>query len=191
MADAGVVLMDRSLRVLGCDPGAAAILNAIPKSVRNEPTSWFPHGFLDNLRRSDPSDLPSAIMRFHVDASEYTCRASLLTSTEGFSTLPIIAVHLENASAAISPLDAAAAKYYLTPRERDVLQGISKGLRTKELAVSLNISPSTVKVFLRLVMIKMGATTRSAVVSKIFQNATAVERQGGPPQPRPANRLAS
>jgi DNA-binding CsgD family transcriptional regulator len=191
MLDAGVVLIDRSLRVLGCDRGAAAILNVNPKGVRHEPTSWFPKEFLDKFRSNNPMDLPSAITRFRIGASEYTCRASLLETNEDFSTLPMIALHLENAPAASDSLDAFAAKYHLTGRERDVLLGISKGLRTKELAMSLNISPNTVKAFLRLVMIKMAAPSRSALLSKIFQNAMAVERQGVRTEAQAAKRLAS
>ncbi len=36
------------------------------------------------------------------------------------------------------------------------------------IAVRMNISPNTVKAFLRLVMVKMGATTRSGIVGRIF-----------------------
>ena len=191
MADTGLILMDRSLRVLGCDRGAMVILNPIEQGVRHEPTSWLPQAFLDRLRRDDPVELSSAITRFRIGASEYKCHASLLTTKEEFSTLPIIVLHLEDAPAASDSLDAVAAKYHLTEREREVLLGISKGLRTRELAMFLNISPNTVMAFLRLVMIKMGAPSRAALISKIFQNATAVECPGVAVETRPAKRLAS
>ncbi len=35
----------------------------------------------------------------------------------------------------------------------------------------MNISPNTVKVFLRLVMLKMGVTTRSGVIGKLISGA--------------------
>ena len=44
-----------------------------------------------------------------------------------------------------------------------------QGMTTKEIAGSLNLSPNTVKSFLRLVMTKMGVTTRSGIVGKVLR----------------------
>ena len=43
------------------------------------------------------------------------------------------------------------------------------GLSTKGLAREMNISPNTVNAFLRLIMIKMGVTTRAGVVGKVLE----------------------
>lgn len=189
MVEAGLVLMDLSLRVLGCDKGALAIINRLPKG--GEPTSWIPKEFLDSMRSGDSTSVSPATSRIRMGLTEYSCRASLIAPKLGFSTEPIVAIHLETVQAASDSLDEIAAKYSLTEREKDVLSGITKGLRTKELAASLNISPNTVKAFLRLVMIKMGASSRAAIVSKIFRNATNVERYAATAETRPAKRLAS
>jgi hypothetical protein len=37
----------------------------------------------------------------------------------------------------------------------------------------MNISPNTVKVFLRLIMIKMGVTSRGAIIAQILQRQFA------------------
>jgi DNA-binding CsgD family transcriptional regulator len=51
------------------------------------------------------------------------------------------------------------------------------GLATKELATRLNISPNTVKAFLRLVMIKMGVATRGEMFAKLLESrGVPVER---------------
>jgi DNA-binding CsgD family transcriptional regulator len=42
-----------------------------------------------------------------------------------------------------------------------------QGLTSKEIAQRMGISPNTVKAFLRLVMVKMGVSTRSGIVGKI------------------------
>ena len=42
-----------------------------------------------------------------------------------------------------------------------------QGLTSKEIAVRMGISPNTVKAFLRLVMVKMGVSTRSGIVGRI------------------------
>ena len=43
------------------------------------------------------------------------------------------------------------------------------GLTSKEVAIRMNISPNTVKAFLRLVMGKMGVTTRAGIVAKLLE----------------------
>jgi len=42
-----------------------------------------------------------------------------------------------------------------------------QGLTSKEIAARMNISPNTVKAFLRLVMVKMKVSTRSGIAGKI------------------------
>ena len=42
------------------------------------------------------------------------------------------------------------------------------GLSSKEIASRMSISPNTVKAFLRVIMVKMGVTSRSGVVGKIL-----------------------
>jgi len=44
---------------------------------------------------------------------------------------------------------------------------LSEGLTSKEIAVKMNISPNTVKAFLRFIMLKLGVTTRSGILGKI------------------------
>jgi DNA-binding CsgD family transcriptional regulator len=44
-------------------------------------------------------------------------------------------------------------------------------LTSKEIATRLEISPNTVKAFVRLVMVKMGVTTRSGIVGKLLSQA--------------------
>jgi len=43
------------------------------------------------------------------------------------------------------------------------------------LAERMNISPNTVKVFVRLIMIKMGVATRGAIVAQILQDQSTPE----------------
>jgi DNA-binding CsgD family transcriptional regulator len=63
-----------------------------------------------------------------------------------------------------------AAEYALTEREQEAVRGISMGLSSKELAARMKISPNTVKAFLRMIMIKMGVTTRAGIVAKILDH---------------------
>ena len=78
-----------------------------------------------------------------------------------------LAVFLERGSSGSIPLAQVAERFKLTTREREVLQCLSEGgLTTKEIAARIRISPNTVKSFLRLIMLKMGVTTRSGILGK-------------------------
>lgn len=63
-----------------------------------------------------------------------------------------------------------AREFNLTPREQRTVQLLLGGLTSKEIAVHMNVSPNTVKTFLHLVMVKMGTSTRSGVLSKLFEH---------------------
>jgi DNA-binding CsgD family transcriptional regulator len=84
----------------------------------------------------------------------------------------ILALHLERCQSGPYALDELSSEYRLTDREREALRGIALGLTTKEVAERMNISPNTVKAFLRLIMLKMSVNTRAGITAKLF------ERQG-------------
>jgi DNA-binding CsgD family transcriptional regulator len=75
---------------------------------------------------------------------------------------------LERRASNNTALSEAQEKFGLTPRERETIQLLMEGLTSKEIAERMKISPSTVKAFLRLVMVKMSVSTRSGIVGKIL-----------------------
>jgi DNA-binding CsgD family transcriptional regulator len=171
MAEVGLVLMDMSLKLIAFDRGAAAILN-YPNQPggKMEPASCLPKEILDIIRGRKPADVSAIKTQFRMGKSEYTCRAYLVEPNNGSFTQPVVALHLERVSTASDTIYEVAAKYNLTDREQEVLRGISLGLANKELAERMSISPNTVKAFLRLIMIKMGVTTRAGIVANILHN---------------------
>jgi DNA-binding CsgD family transcriptional regulator len=64
-----------------------------------------------------------------------------------------------------------ATHFNLTEREREVFKWLSIGLTDKQIADKMDISPNTVKCFVRLIMIKMGVNTRTGVMAKILAHA--------------------
>jgi DNA-binding NarL/FixJ family response regulator len=60
----------------------------------------------------------------------------------------------------------AAAQPCLSPRQRDILQLIGRGLSNKSIARELNIAPETVKCHTRTILLKLKAQTRAQAVAR-------------------------
>ena len=182
IAEVGLVLMDTSFNIIAADWGAASILN-----YRNQSGSalCLPEPILEVLRNRKPGDRLPVKTYLRMEKNAYLCRMYLLESHDGVMRQPIVALHLERDSSANDTIRELVKKHNLTAREQEVLRGISQGLSTKELAERMNISPNTVKAFLRLVMIKMGVTKRARIVAQILHGVVALEEPAAPLNPAP------
>ena len=114
-----------------------------------------------------------SIKRFMSGRRHYTCRL-LPVFPSGRSPRspqqPVMALLIERDPVAADFL-AIAKKFNLTQREYEAVQHLALGLTSKEIAARMEISSSTVKAFLRLVMIKTGVTTRSGIIGKFVKGA--------------------
>ena len=88
-------------------------------------------------------------------------------------------VVLERAISASCVVSQISAQFRLTRREQQAVTLLLQGLSNKEMAERLGISANTVKAFLRLVMIKMGASSRSGIAAKVL----GLVLPGNEPQP--------
>ncbi len=77
------------------------------------------------------------------------------------------AILLERVSSPEVTLYGISRKYNLTAREREAMGHLLRGLTSKEIAQEMSISPNTVKAFLRLVMTKMGVSTRAGLIGRV------------------------
>jgi DNA-binding CsgD family transcriptional regulator len=98
---------------------------------------------------------------------KYLCRTLLLEPASTNGSGPTTAIVLERHSRRNDRLRRLCGQFRLTGREREAVLLLVEGLTTKEIAQRMGISPHTVKVFLRLIMMKVGATTRSGIVGKV------------------------
>jgi uncharacterized protein YjbI with pentapeptide repeats/DNA-binding CsgD family transcriptional regulator len=71
-----------------------------------------------------------------------------------------------------------AAVYRLTAREHECLFGMVDGLTSKEIAQRMNVSPNTIKSFMRMIMIKMGVTTRAGLIATVM--GSLLQQRAGP-----------
>lgn len=192
-AELGLVLMDLSFNLIACDRGAASILNysnlagASPGGASSIPTE-----LLEMLRDHMPSESAPLKTHLRLGLCEYVCRAYVVEGAEQPLGQSILALHLERDLSASDAAYEVGTRYNLTEREMEALKGILIGLGSKEVAERMHISPNTVKAFLRLIMIKMGVTTRAGIVAKVLQNRTTPEEGGeNPAQPRPRRKEAT
>ena len=168
--DLGMILMDLSLRPIASDRGAAAILNDLEtSSMQYAPGFSIPPEVEKAMRESKPGDLGNFRWRIRRGRREYKCRAFLLKPHDGSLPRELVVLHLEGDWSPADSLSELSTEYRLTSREQEVLRGIAMGLTGKELADRMNIRPSTVKSFIRMIMIKLGARTRGAILAKLLE----------------------
>jgi len=167
-ATVGLILLDSSLNPVYCNSEALRIL-AYPKAPPKAPSAKF----LESIRsiigkKLGVNDLPVAV-HFTSGRRRYLWRTFVLEpeSTDRDSS-PAIAIMLERQRWTLMDL---AARFQLTDREMEAIQHLADGLTSKEIAHRMNISPNTVKASLRLIMLKMGVTTRSGVIGKLINTA--------------------
>ena len=173
-AEAGMILLDLSFQPFAIDQGATSILAARSRdrrcqdTVDPDPSSAVAGDVRDLMQRAEPTGPDSMKVSFLVGKLAYTGRTYLLEPQGARQSL--IVLHLKRDVSARDPLAEVGSRYRLTEREHEALRGIAIGLTNKELAQRMNITPNTVKSFLRLVMVKMGVTRRSGVVAKLLEH---------------------
>lgn len=164
----GLLLIDASGDPIAFNAAAAEIL-CYPDKIKNAASlraslvTRMNHGLLDHLA-DDPSSL---VREFTSGRRQYFCRVFRLTSAGKKLSNPMVALLLNRSCSELMSLSKIAKQFHLSPRERESVELLLKGLTSKEIAERMKVSANTVKAFLRVVMIKTGASTRSAIVAKI------------------------
>jgi len=174
-ASEGVLLVDMALRPIALESGAIAILRDI--NAESNPPDHLPREITTLLNSGGKPNSARASVRLIAGNHEYSCCAFALESrTEGGA--PMMALYLKRQVSLQDAVHRAGMDYHLTDREQEALIGVTMGLTSKELATRMNISPNTVKAFLRLLMIKMGVPTRAGIVGKLLDQNSRGEGIG-------------
>jgi DNA-binding CsgD family transcriptional regulator len=166
---AGFLLTDSLLNPISFNAEAIQILN-YPEKLANLARSelFLAEKIRSTLISRQSSGESAFVTEFQSGRRRYFCRAFLVDSSAKEPFQPSIAILLERGPAALVPLSRVCQQFKLTRREREVLEYLLQGMSSKAIANRMNLSPSTVKAFLRLIMIKTGAPSRSAMVGKIL-----------------------
>jgi DNA-binding CsgD family transcriptional regulator len=100
-----------------------------------------------------------------------TTRAAILAKI-GASGLPDTPVMERNLSDS-TPLCRISEQFQFTPRQRQAVELLLRGLTNKEIADRMAISLHTVKFLFRLVMHKLGVSSRAGIIARIIAVKTA------------------
>ena len=171
-----MIIIDGSFRPVALDSGAMAILSDLNGTNGSSDSHLnLPREILNFLHARSDGELGGAYMRVNLGNRENSCRVFSLMPRTDAVILPMLTLYLKRELSIVDTVYRAGIDYHLTDREKETLIGVTMGLTSKELAMRMQISPNTVKAFLRLIMIKMGVATRSAIVAKLLdQNVPGI-----------------
>jgi len=172
----GLLLVASDLKPIYANAEAIQILGyPEPPTSLNPSDSFLTHKIQSVLladgNGADVADGNGAHVAFAVEfisgRRSYLCRPFTLTSHSNKAQAhPAFAVILERSSRKSLDVCQVAGRFHLTPREQETLQYLIQGLTNKEIGQRMRISSNTVKAFLKLMMVKMGVSTRSGIIGK-------------------------
>ena len=167
----GFLLLDADLNLLASNDPALQIL-CFPSEITQmqHPKILVADRVRSTLLEHHPRDRKVFVREMRSGRRRYLCKSFQVNCNGHSWPQPAIAVVLERP--ATGGLNSAELyeRFGLTQRECETVEYLLQGFTSKEIAARMNISPNTVRAFLRLVMVKMGVTTRSGIVAKILQD---------------------
>lgn len=163
----GLILLGANMEPIACNAEAMQILcfPAKPSTVKRV-TRMLAEKLPAALHEPQPANGPSYVGEFVSGKRQYVCNRYIL-EMHGQNPTRTLAIILERAASPEISLHHVCTQFNLTPREREAVSYLLQGLTSKEIAQKMNISPNTVKAFLRLVMTKTGVTTRAGLIGRI------------------------
>jgi DNA-binding CsgD family transcriptional regulator len=165
----GFLLLNSGWRPIFFNRLAAEILTYPQKiDAHHNLTSFLTSKIRSTLFSATGSSPPALVSEFRSGRRRYLCHAYRVATAVNGNGNASLAVILARSSPGPLSLGQVSDKFHLTTREQEVLKHLLMGHTTKEIATGMEISPHTVKAFLRMIMMKMGVSTRSGVVGKAF-----------------------
>jgi DNA-binding CsgD family transcriptional regulator len=171
----GVIIMDSQFRILGLDREAHAILGSHVGYENSVDAVRLPvhlHAIVSRFALSEETFVYASV---DIGTTEYGCKVFRVQPLNGMMAGATFALHLKRTASMNQSLEKVVEMYRLTDRESEILKGISLGLTSKALAKRMNISPNTVNSFLRMIMIKLGVTTRAGMVGLALKDSAACD----------------
>jgi DNA-binding CsgD family transcriptional regulator len=164
-----VVIVDSDFRPVALDPGAEAILCSLAEHSTSDGMDRVPQAILNLLRSKQNGGAKPMYVRSAAHC--YSCRAFEIRFLSGAQ--PLLALYLRQEMSLADSAHRLAADHHLSEREKEAVIGLAMGLSCKEIAEKMKISPNTAKVFVRMAMIKTGASSRAALFTRLLNRQNA------------------
>jgi DNA-binding CsgD family transcriptional regulator len=167
----GVLLMDSSLSPVSCNDETIRILSYpdAPKQIRRL-DAFLTETIRARLLNHSKSPRHSPFVPELVSGKRrYLCWVFHLNWHRSGPSHPALELLLERGSSGLLFLPHMAQQFNFSEREKQAVELLLQGLSNKEIADRMNISPNTVNTFFRLIMIKMGVSSRSAILAKMIK----------------------
>lgn len=168
LAEPGFMLLDEHAHPIAFNRAALQIL-AFPKKPDQikQPIVFLTDTVASTLLNHQGKHHLEFVREYHSGGRKYACRAFQLNANGAAKSGLAVALLLERHTSGGDALSDLTRQFDLTEREIQTVALLLEGLTSKEIAIRMDISPNTVKAFLHLVMLKMGVSTRSAIIGKI------------------------
>ncbi len=166
----GLLLLDSSLNPISCNDETIRIFSypEAPQHVKRLDI------FLrDTIRaRLLNTQFPKNshfVTEFVSGKRRYHCWVFHLNRHLRGSSRPALELLLERSTSGLLFLPRIAQQFKFSRREQQAVVLLLQGLTNKEIANRMNISPNTVNTFFRLIMIKMGVSSRSGILARMIR----------------------
>lgn len=169
----GFVLIDANLNPVASNAEAVQILAYPSKPESARGLAALLAGKIRGSLIAPRGQLPLFVREFTSGKRRYICRTFLM---DGHGERPFessVALVLERNLSGPDGLYRIAEQFQLAPRQRQAVELLLHGLTNKEIADRMAISLNTVKSLFRLVMLKLGVTSRVEIIAKIIAGDTA------------------
>jgi len=166
----GLLVMDSSLNPISCNDETVRILSYpdLPENIRRLEV-FLRDTIRARLLNGQSSQHSRFVTEFVSGKRRYRCWVFHLNRHLRGPSRPDLELLLERNLAGLLFLPRIAQQFKFSPREQQAVEFLLQGLSNKEIAVRMKISPNTVNTFFRLIMIKMGVSSRSAILAKMIQ----------------------
>src|SRR5882762_288750 len=166
----GLLLMDSSLNPISCNDETIRILSYPEALVHIRPLNVFLQDTI-RARLLNPQSTKNSrfVTEFVSGKRRYRCWVFQLNRHVRGSSHPAVELLLERSSSGLLFLPRIAQQFNFSRREQQAVELLLQGLSNKEIADRMKISPNTVNTFFRLIMIKMGVSSRSGILAKMIR----------------------
>jgi len=158
----GILMLDASDRLICGNQEAIDLLTYPDKSLET--------AAVDALVREYGADRPGS-REFVSGKRRYRCRSISLIGTLSEPRRKKAIVFFRGSQKATIDMTRVAENFSLTEREGETIRLLLDGHSNSGIAARMDISPNTVKVFMKLAMIKMKVSSRVAIIAKTLKFA--------------------